>query len=117
VSVKEFNNEIIFLYKLVPGGTSLSYGIQVAKLAGIPDRVIRRANEILKNLMETEFDDIGRPRLSRSDKKAESSQLNLFHTDAKNEIINEIEELDINQTTPLEALNFLFKIKDRLKKK
>ncbi|MCX7943916.1 MAG: DNA mismatch repair protein MutS [Deltaproteobacteria bacterium] len=115
VAVKEFNNEIIFLYKLMSGGTSLSYGIQVAKLAGIPDSVIRRAQEILKNLMETEFDDIGRPRLSKSEKRESSSQLNLFHTNAKNEILREIEEIDINKLTPLDALNFLFKIKERLK--
>ncbi len=117
VSVKEFNNEIIFLYKLVPGGTSLSYGIQVAKLAGIPEGVIKRAQEILKNLMETEFDDIGRPRLSRSEKRVESAQLSLFHSNVENEILDEIEGLEINQITPIDALNFLFKIKERLKKK
>lgn len=117
VSVKEFNDEIIFLYKLVPGGTSLSYGIHVARLAGIPEDVIKRAQEILKNLMETEFDDIGRPRLSRSERKEERSQLSLFHISPKDEIISEIEEIDLNSTTPIEALNFLFKIKERLKRR
>jgi DNA mismatch repair protein MutS len=117
VSVHEFNKEIIFLYKLVPGGTSLSYGIQVARLAGIPQDVIDRAYEILKNLMEAEFDDIGRPRLSKSKKKNDTAQLSLFHTDTKNDILNEIEAVDINNLTPLEALNFLSRLKDRLKKK
>jgi len=117
VSVHEFNKEIIFLYKLVPGGTSLSYGIQVAGLAGIPEEVINRAYEILKNLMEAEFDDIGRPRLSKSEKRKDTSQLSLFHTNTRNEILDEIDAIDINSLTPLEALNFLSKLKDRLKQK
>lgn len=116
VSVKEFNNDIIFLYKLVPGGTSLSYGIQVARLAGIPEKVINRAQEILKNLMEAEFDDIGRPRLSKS-RENNASQLSLFHRDKMSEILEEIRSLDLNRLTPIEALNLLYKIQDRIKQK
>ncbi len=117
VAVREFNDEIIFLYRLVPGGTSLSFGIQVAGLAGVPENVIKRAKEILKNLMETEFDDIGRPRLSRSEQMNSSSQLSLFRTDVQNEILKEISEIYLDNITPIDALNFLFKIKERLKKR
>lgn len=116
VAVKEFNNEIIFLYKLVPGGSSLSYGIQVARLAGLGEKVIERANEILQNLMNSEFDDIGRPRISLLRDRKGSGQLSLFHQDAHEDILDELYAIDVDNLTPKEALNLLYKIKERLKK-
>ncbi|MFH1350740.1 MAG: DNA mismatch repair protein MutS [Pseudomonadota bacterium] len=113
IAVKEWNDKIIFLRKLVPGGTSRSYGIQVAKIAGIPDKVIERAKEILTNLEKGEVDEVGRPRLAQSLKKKDERdilQLNLFG--AQDQRLRKwVEELDISSMTPLEALIQLDKLK------
>ena len=116
IAVKEWNDQIIFLRKLVPGGTSRSYGIQVARIAGIPEQVIERAKEILTNLEGEELDEVGRPRLARSSEKkdlADSLQLNLFGSQDQR-LIKRIRELDISLLTPLEALIELNKIKESL---
>jgi DNA mismatch repair protein MutS len=116
IAVKEWNEQIIFLRKLVPGGTSRSYGIQVARIAGIPARVIERAKEILGNLEGEELDEVGRPRLARSSEKTEaddSLQLNLFGAQDQR-LKKRIQELDISSLTPLEALIELNKIKEDL---
>lgn len=79
IAVKEWKGDIIFLRKLVPGGTSRSYGIQVAKLAGLPQAVIDRSHQVLKNLEAGELDEIGKPRLAHHDNpQATADQLNLF---------------------------------------
>ncbi|HDG98959.1 MAG TPA: DNA mismatch repair protein MutS, partial [Desulfobacterales bacterium] len=110
VAVKKWKDEIIFLRKLVPGGTSRSYGIEVAKLAGLPDTVIRRAKEILQNLEGEEIDEAGRPKLARGSCANEVIQLNLFgmHND---HLIKWVKDLDIAKMTPLEALVELDKMK------
>ena len=116
IAVKEWNDQIIFLRKLVPGGTSRSYGIQVARIAGIPEEVIERAKEILANLEGEELDEVGRPRLARSSgKKAleDSLQLNLFGSQDQR-LTKRIRELDISLLTPLEALIELNKMKEYL---
>ena len=64
VQVKEWNDEIIFLRKIVSGGADKSYGIQVARLAGLPEKVLKRAFEVLDNLEKSEFDEVGQPRIS-----------------------------------------------------
>ena len=69
VQIKEWNDEIIFLRKIVPGGTDKSYGIQVARLAGLPKVVLDRANEVLYNLEQREFDEIGTPKIFRSEEQ------------------------------------------------
>lgn len=86
IAVKEWKGRIIFLRKLVPGGTNRSYGIQVARIAGLPEEVIKRAMEILKNLEGDDVDGTGRPRISRNVQKGnakESAQLSLFGGSAK----------------------------------
>jgi DNA mismatch repair protein MutS len=113
IAVKEWKDRIIFLRKLVPGGTSRSYGVQVARIAGIPEEVIERAKEILSNLEKGEIDDLGRPRLARSKQTQNSqstSQMNLFgwHNEG---LIKRIRELDISSITPLDALVELDRIK------
>jgi DNA mismatch repair protein MutS len=113
IAVKEWKDRIIFLRKLVPGGTSRSYGVQVARIAGIPEEVIERAKEILNNLEKGEIDDLGRPRLARSKQTQNSqstSQMNLFgwHNEG---LIKRIRELDISSITPLDALVELDRIK------
>jgi len=112
IAVKEWNDRIIFLRKLVPGGTSRSYGIQVARIAGIPEQVISRAKEILDNLEKGEMDD-GMPRLARSNTKPapkDGIQLNLFRgTDQR--LVKWLKGLDLSSMTPLEAILELDKLK------
>jgi DNA mismatch repair protein MutS len=117
IAVREWADRIVFLRKIVPGGTSRSYGIQVARLAGIPDRVITRAKEILSNLEKEEIDPAGRPRISRhKDNKKLSHeapvQPDLFGYPG-DDLIKELEALDPNRLTPLEALNVLAEWKKR----
>ncbi len=113
VAVKEFNNQIIFLRKLKEGGTSRSYGIQVARLAGIPDAVIERAREVLDNLEKGELDLWGVPPLARSSRQPEdnpSAQMEIFPR--LNGIIEErLKALSLDHLTPFEALVTLRELK------
>ena len=114
VAVKEWNEEVIFLRKLVEGGTNRSYGIQVARLAGIPARVLERAREILKNIESGELNGEGEPMLAHSKRPIEkdaSVQLPLF-TSSGQVVINALKRLDISNMTPLEALNRLSDLKE-----
>jgi DNA mismatch repair protein MutS len=79
IAVREWNDNIFFLRKLVPGGTSRSYGIQVARIAGLPENVIERALEILKNLEGDEIDETGKPRLAQSTSKRDGSARGKHH--------------------------------------
>ena len=104
VAVKEWKDKIIFLHKIIPGGSDDSYGIYVAKLAGIPEAVIKRSKEILSEL------EIGTPTPYRK----HESQLNLFTPTATDEIRSILETVDINNITPLDALKKLQELKDKL---
>ncbi len=118
VAVKEWGDRIIFLRKIVEGGTNRSYGIQVAKLAGVPEDVIRRAKEILANLEKFEFDDVGMPKLASNQKSAlpqNPGQLSLFAA-PEDLILRELQDLDLLNITPLEALNRIGEWKNKLKK-
>ncbi len=113
IAVKEWADRIIFLRKLVPGGTNRSYGIQVARIAGLPEDVLRRAKEILDNLETREWDGTGRPRLARTKEKRaakEMVQMSLFAA-RESELMERIRGIDIQTMTPLEAMVEL----DRLK--
>ncbi|NOY12185.1 MAG: DNA mismatch repair protein MutS, partial [Deltaproteobacteria bacterium] len=115
IAVKEWNDQIIFLRKIVSGGASRSYGIQVGRLAGLPDVVIRRAKEILHNLEAGEFGRSGEPRLGESrnqPKKQPSSQLSLFNVDPDSIIRTHLEAADLSSMTPLEAMNLLSELKE-----
>lgn len=117
VAVKEWNDQIIFLRKIVAGGASRSYGIQVGRLAGLPDAVIARSKEILKNLEEGEYINSGVPRLGESKHKASKPpepQLSLFNMDPATEVKLRLEQLDTSVMTPLEALNTLDELKKLL---
>ena len=114
VAVKEWNDEIIFLRKLVEGGTNRSYGIQVARLAGIPADVLDRAKEILKNIENGELNGSGKPVLAHSYKPVDKDgglQLSLFKS-SDQIAISTLKRLDISNITPLEALNQLNAIKE-----
>ncbi|MBI4767865.1 MAG: DNA mismatch repair protein MutS [Deltaproteobacteria bacterium] len=113
VSVKEYNQQIIFLRKLQEGGTSRSYGIQVARLAGIPLPVIERAQEVLKNLEKGELDFLGFPTLASSSRGrgTHPAQMELFSGSAQR-LQERVKSLSIDETSPLQALMTLKELKD-----
>lgn len=115
IAVKEWGETIIFLRKIMKGGTSRSYGIEVARLAGVPRDVITRAREILRNLERGEFDEIGMPRIARGLNSVNNSkaQLSLF-LEGEDEIISELKRIELNAMTPLDALNKLGEWKSKL---
>ncbi len=118
VSVKEWGENILFLRKVMEGSSSHSYGIQVARLAGVPTQVIQRAREILENLESGQRDDAGQPRLAPSQKargQHEEEQPSLFP--AAHPIAEDILGLNLHDMTPLEALNKLQELQERLLKK
>jgi DNA mismatch repair protein MutS len=108
IAVKEWGDRIIFLRKIMAGGTNRSYGIQVARIAGVPEAVIDRAGEILNNLEKGEMDETGQPRIARSREPAPKDRLQLsLFIDAREKMIHDIQNLDIQKITPLEALNLI----------
>ncbi|MBI5545235.1 MAG: DNA mismatch repair protein MutS, partial [Deltaproteobacteria bacterium] len=121
IAVKELQGRVVFLRKLVAGGASRSYGIEVARLAGLPPEVLGRARQILANLEKGELDDAGRPQLTRGRKKEPPAQLGLFAAreappPAYAGLVAELEALDLNQLTPLAAFSMLAGVQERLKK-
>jgi DNA mismatch repair protein MutS len=116
VAVKEWNDRVIFLRKLVEGATSRSYGIQVARLAGLPEEVIDRAKEVLTNLEQGEFTEGGLPKLAQSRKKKvtwDSHQMSLFHK-PPDPLREALRKLDPDSLTPVEALTLLNELKAQL---
>jgi DNA mismatch repair protein MutS len=112
IAVREWDDSIIFLHKLLPGGTNRSYGIQVAALAGVPKRVVNRANELLHNIEKGEFTSEGQPRIApqKTRKSKHPSQLELFSPE--NDLVRKrLKELDPDSLTPLEALHALYELK------
>jgi DNA mismatch repair protein MutS len=113
IAVKEFNENIIFLRTLVKGGTNKSYGIQVARLAGVPMTVIDKAKSILKaienGLLPGEIDDTPEAQIEPI-----SRQLDLFEEKKQEQILEMISEIDISRITPIEALNLLNTIKEKM---
>jgi DNA mismatch repair protein MutS len=119
--VREWKDEVVFLRRLAPGGASRSYGIQVARLAGLPDAVIRRAREILANLESGELDAEGRPRLASGEPGAGrgDGQLGLFaggppRDPEEERVLDALRELDPDDVTPREALSLLASFRERL---
>jgi DNA mismatch repair protein MutS len=114
VSAREWHDDIVFLRKVLEGGSDRSYGIQVARLAGLPSGLLRRAQEILVNLEKNEFDVEGRPRLAGESAGAPGArQLSLF-ADVEDRVISELQRIDPDGMTPLEALQLLSELKKRL---
>lgn len=113
VAVREWNDQIIFLRKITEGGASHSYGIQVARLAGLPLEVIERAREILRNLEKGEYGEGGVPRIAKGGKRPDapvSPQLQLFD-ETEDPLRKRLEAITIATLTPLEALNILDQLK------
>lgn len=118
IAVKEWGERIIFLRKIMKGATARSYGIQVARLAGVPDEVIVRAKEVLENLEKGELDEVGMPTLARRRKgpaRPHPGQLSLF-ADDESLVLEEIDATDVNTLTPIEAMNLIAQWRERLKK-
>ncbi len=126
IAVKESGDDIVFLRKIVRGGADRSYGIQVAKLAGVPDIVIDRAKEIASTLTLQDISSLiesvcaGENNTSRSKKvtkpdEVDSGQMSFFDLVSDEDLLKEIEEIDISNLTPLDALNTLYRIQNKVK--
>ena len=111
VAVKEKGEDIIFLRKIVKGGTDESYGVHVAKLAGVPQVVTRRANEILKSIERKNV--LNNKTIEKQDKKQAEGQLTMYNYKLA-EIAHELDKVDVNDLTPIEALNTLVKLKEKM---
>ena len=115
VAVKEVDNKVIFLRKLTPGGSEHSFGIHVAEIAGMPRTIVKRANEVLKQLEadNAEVGSAGKPKVENIGKDRDGVQLSIFQLDdpVLKQVRDEILGLDINNLTPVDALNKLNEIK------
>lgn len=111
IAVKEKGEDIIFLRKIVAGGTDESYGVHVAKLAGVPQTVTKRSNEILRTLERKSI--LGSKEQEKENKKVTEGQLDMYNYKLA-EIAHEIDKIDLNSLTPIDALNTLVKIKDKM---
>jgi DNA mismatch repair protein MutS len=113
VTIKEMGNKVIFLRKLVRGGSEHSFGIHVARMAGMPPSVVKRANEILAEMEKSQQDQNLHKPLEELGKHREGYQLSFFQLDdpVLKQIRDQIKSLDINNLTPVEALNKLNEIK------
>ena len=127
IAVKERGDDIVFLRKIIPGGADKSYGIQVAKLAGVPDMVIDRAKEIVKELVDIDITDkIQAIAISDSDVKQNKSkektrlddvsigQMSFFETTTDEDVLEELKSINISTLTPLDALNTLYKLQSMI---
>jgi len=112
IAVKEKGEDVIFLRKIIEGGADESYGVHVAKLAGIPATVTTRANAILKELKESNFTNRSQKE-NRKPATAMAAQFDLFNYKL-GEIANELEKVNLNELTPIDALNVLAKMKSKL---
>jgi DNA mismatch repair protein MutS len=111
VAAREFRDEIVFLHKIVAGRSDRSYGIQVARLAGLPPAVVARAAAILRSLEQDELQRGGRPSLTGA-APADQRQLGLFQSaPAPHPVVERLQGLDVDRLTPLEALNLLASLK------
>jgi len=112
VSVKEYKNEVIFMRKIVRGAADNSYGIYVAKLAGLPQTIIKRANEILHNLEKNELTPDEKPKIASGNREEGTDFMQLSLFSEENDAVREkIKEIDINNLTPLKALEILDELK------
>ena len=127
VAVKEKGDDIVFLRKIIKGGADKSYGIQVAKLAGLPDLVIDRAKELLDQLTDSDITEriqnieaksgqgTGKPGKVRHYDEVDLGQMSLFETVSDTDVLRELEQIDISNLTPLDALNTLYRLQTELK--
>ena len=125
IAVKEQGDDIIFLRKIIRGGADKSYGIQVAKLAGVPKSVLDRAKEIVEQLSENDLAekarnirvvDTGTAKPKKAPKQTEvDGQLSLFAVSEGDRVADQIRETDLSRMTPIDALNLLYRLQEELK--
>ncbi len=127
IAVKEQGDDIVFLRKIVKGGADKSYGIQVAKLAGVPDIVINRAKELVEELSDADItmktkNIVNGTKVALNNKKkvqklddVDIAQMSLLDTVKDDDILKELKELDLGNLTPIEALNTLYQLQNKLK--
>ena len=125
--MKERGDDIVFLRKIVKGGADKSYGIQVAKLAGVPDVVIERAKELVEELSDADITatvkDIALERKKRKVKaksqlhldEVDLEQISLFDTVKDGDVLEELKNIDVSNLTPIDALNTIYKLQNKLK--
>ena len=124
IAVKEKGDDIVFLRKIVKGGADQSYGIQVAKLAGVPDSVIARAKEIVAELSQADITSRvkeiasagheSKPKPKRLD-EVDLAQMSLFDTVKDDDVLEELKNIDVSNLTPIDALNTLYQLQNKLK--
>ena len=126
IAVKEVGDDIVFLRKIIKGGADRSYGIQVAKLAGVPDMVIDRAKEIVEQLTDNDItekiqsitvdvkDDVKAAKQPKLD-EVDLAQMSLFDTVTDEDVIKELMEIEVNTLAPIDALNTLYRLQNKLK--
>lgn len=125
IAVKEKGDDIVFLRKIIKGGADKSYGIQVAKLAGVPDSVISRAKELAEELTNADItvhvqdSDREKPKSQKGKTKkydpVDLDQMSLFDTVSDSDVLKELEEIDVAHLTPVDALNTIYRLQNRLK--
>jgi len=107
VAVREWQDEVVFLHKIVEGPADKSYGIHVARLAGVPREVVQRAQQVLSQLEEEHLDERGRPKMAhRRGKRAGDLQLTLFAA-AEHPLLDEIRKIELDELRPIDALRLL----------
>ena len=123
IAVKERGDDIVFLRKIVQGGADKSYGIQVAKLAGVPDSVIERAKELVEQLSDADITERVRDMAAAPKQKKKQvhydevdlEQMSLFDTVKDDDILQELKEIDVGNLTPIDALNTIYRLQNKLK--
>ncbi len=124
IAVKEKGDDIVFLRKIVKGGADKSYGIQVAKLAGVPDSVIARAKELVEQLSDADITEAIQEMTGGMAKKksrpvhydpVDLEQMSLFDTVQDDDILKELKEIDVSNLTPVDALNTIYRLQNKLK--
>ena len=114
VAVREWMDEVVFLHKILPGGTDKSYGIHVAKLAGVPKSIVKRSAEILEELESTFAEEATSDRLARH--KTKQPDKDLLFVEKHKSVLEKLASTDINRLTPIEAINLLGQIKNQMDK-
>ena len=125
IAVKERGDDIVFLRKIVKGGADKSYGIQVAKLAGVPDVVIERAKELVEELVSADITAAVKDIASENKKtktkpqvhldELDLEQISLFDTVKDDDVLEELKNIDVSNLTPIDALNTIYKLQNKLK--
>lgn len=126
IAVKEDGDDIVFLRKIVKGGADKSYGIQVAKLAGVPDLVISRAKEIVEELSDEDITNrvseiAAKEHTAKKKSKAKKydevdmAQMSLFDTVKDDDVLDELKNIDVGNLTPIDALNTIYRLQNKLK--